>query len=43
VIDLEFAALEREVGMVFRAIGRAAEGQVGSQANRQKLNTDLHR
>jgi len=35
VIDLEFAALEREVGMVFRAIGRAAE--------RAKATTDLHR
>jgi ribonuclease P protein component len=33
VIDLEFAALEREVGTVFRAIGRAAA----------KTTTDLHR
>jgi ribonuclease P protein component len=35
VIDLEFAALEREVGMVFRAIGKAAE--------RAKTTTDVHR
>jgi len=35
VIDLEFAALEREVGVVFRAIGRATE--------RAKTTTDLHR
>jgi ribonuclease P protein component len=43
VIDLEFAALEREVGVVFRAIGRAADGLVARQANGQKLNTDLRR
>jgi hypothetical protein len=35
VIDLEFAALEREVGMVFRAIGKAAE--------RARTTTDLRR
>ena len=31
VIDLEFAALEREVGNVFRAIQIAAEKQTGGQ------------
>jgi ribonuclease P protein component len=43
VIDLEFAALVREVAMVFRAIAKAAEGQVARQAKEQMLNTDLHR
>jgi ribonuclease P protein component len=32
VIDLDMAALEREVAGVFRAIQRASEKQVGSQA-----------
>ncbi len=36
VIDLEFGALEREVGGVFRSIQKAAAGQAGVQAGAQK-------
>ena len=43
VIDLEFAALEREVGIVFRAIQRAAEGQLAQIPKEQRPNSDPHR
>jgi len=43
VIDLDFAVLEREVGIVFRAIQRAAESQVARVPEGQRLNTDQHR